>query len=301
MNWSDRLKQNGVNSVQALIQKHKGVRAAARALNLPHVRIQEALLKEQANSLTSRKRVFYFTDTHLDEHLETDHLVWIGKWIKDGNPDYVVHGGDLINIDSISTHNEFHSLEGQQKPKLLRDFEAMERGMELINEHSGGRQVHVTLGNHEVRIWDYENRRPEMQGFVSTRFDDIFKRCGWTYTPYGRYYTLHGVDFVHAPMPVAGRPSGGLNVVQNVARDSVADVVFGHTHCMGTTTRKKLGNDRYVTAINAGCTMPLGYIPRYTGEGSTGWWHGVVELVIDCGKIVSYNMVDLHSLRERYK
>jgi len=301
MNWNDRLKQNNVNSVQALIQKHKGVRAAARALGLTHGRIQEALIREQAHSLTSRKRVFYFTDTHLDENLETDHLVWIGKWIKDGKPDYVVHGGDLINIDSISTHNELHSLEGQQKPKLLRDFEAMERGMELINEHSGGVQIHVTLGNHEVRIWDYENRRPEMQGFVSTRFNDIFKRCGWTYSPYGQYYKLHGVDFVHAPLPTQKQPMGGKNVVNNVANGSIADVVFGHTHRMATTTMVKLGNDVSVTVINAGCTMPLGYIPKYIGNGATGWWHGVVELVIDCGKIVSYNMVDLHSLKERYK
>lgn len=275
--------------------------ATARVLGFNHSVVIRRNDKEASVSATGTKRILYFTDTHVQAKLEIDHLVWIGKHIKATNPDYIVHGGDFADYEGLCSHVRNETLEARQKPALAADMAAMGEAMAILNEAAGRSDFHVTLGNHESRLWAFEDKNPELAGLLIEKFDSLYKTNNWEYSKFGTYHTLHGVDFTHSPMMMAGKPVGGKLSVNTVATNSIADCVYGHTHMKAEFTARKFGPGRETTVINGGCSMPIGYIPKYIQSGATGgWWHGIVEIEVEHGKIQDTNYVKLETLKKRY-
>ncbi|MCE7073710.1 metallophosphoesterase [Dyadobacter sp. CY327] len=300
IDWTTIYRKHGVRNLSQLVNKTGGIRSTGRLLNIPATSIATKLAYEEKELATKPQRILYFTDTHVQPKLETDHLVWIGKHIKDTNPDYIINGGDFADAESLCSHVRNETLEGKSKPVLLVDMGAMDEAMGILNEAAGRSDFHVTLGNHEARIWAFENNNPEISGLLIEKFDSIYEKHGWTYSKYGVYHTVGGVDFTHAPMAMSGKPVGGKLSVNNVASNSIADCVYGHTHMKAEFSVKKFGPDRQVTAINGGCSMPIGYIPKYAQAGSTGYWHGIIEIEVQNGAIKDTTYVSLEKLKRKY-
>lgn len=301
LDWELIYKKHGVRNIDQLINKYGGYRPAMRATGIMHKTLHGRQVLDNQKTFDNPTRVFYFTDTHVQPKLETDHLKHIAQHIKETNPDYIIHGGDFADAESLCSHIQPHTKTAREKPTLKSDIACMEDAMHLINSVSGRSDIHVTLGNHEARIWTMEENNPDLAYLLQERFDLAYKNTGWTYSPYCEYHTVAGVDFVHAPCLVKGRPVGGKLSANNVASNSIADCVYGHTHMKADFTVKKYGGDRSTTAINGGCSMPSGYIPKYVQGGSTGWWHGVIELGLLNGKIVDTQYISLDKLKRLYK
>ncbi|MCF0075475.1 metallophosphoesterase [Dyadobacter sp. CY261] len=298
--WTSIYRQYGVRNITQLVNKTGGIRATGRLLHLNESTIRHKIASEETDSLNKPQTIFYFTDTHVQPKLETDHLGWIAKHIKEINPDYIINGGDFADAESLCSHILPHTLDARQKPSLKSDIACMEDAMLMISELSGRRDIHVTLGNHEERIWTMEKNNPDLAYLLQERFDGAYEKAGWTYTKFGVYHTLCGVDFTHAPMMMSGKPVGGKLSVNNVASNSVADCVYGHTHMKAELSVKKFGPDRQTTAINGGCSMPIGYIPKYVQGGSSGWWHGVIEIEVQNGRIQDTTFISLEKLKKLY-
>lgn len=290
-----------VSAIKArqLIIEHGGIRAAARASGFDYhslYRAHNAFMDEN-----QRHKVCVFSDVHVKIGLENDHLRWIGRWIKDSNPSFVINNGDYADLPSMCGHEPNETHRGKLKPALKADLDYFEECALMLTEESGRNDIVFVEGNHDgPRILRFEDSHPETVGLLFSRYEDVLRKAKWQRIPFGRDYNLLGVDFVHAPMNGMGRPSGGLTAVRNAAVKSVRDVVFSHTHKAGSHREPKRGNDQWITAVNTGCAMPIGYIPEYAIQGETGWWHGVVELIIQHGRIQDVSFISMETLRERY-
>lgn len=283
-----------------LVIEHGSIIGAARATGFAYgnmYRAYNAFMNEE-----NRYKVFVFSDTHVQRGVENDHLNWIGKRIKDTKPDFVVCNGDFADFNSLNGHDQNDTYKGKLKPSVKHDLEYMSDCMQMVNEAAGRSDFIFCEGNHEgKRLMRFENSNPELHDFIVPTYLDLIRKNKWQRIPFGRHYNLLGVDFVHCPINGRGQPVGGKTSLRNVAMYSLRDTVFSHTHCQGLVREAKYGNYEWTTAVNTGSSMPIGYIQEYAIDGmSGGWWHGVVELTIQHGKIQDASFITMQSLKEWY-
>lgn len=246
-------------------------------------------------------KVVYFTDAHNQPTLPQDRFVWLARFINSEKPDYLIDGGDYDDFHSFCSHEGNDTQKGKLKTSVINDLSFSAKARELINDVLTCNPIkHITLGNHEDRLWLCENLNPEMNGVATGHYIDILNKHGWTYTRYGEYYTLDGVDFTHCPFNGMGRPVGGDNVAKQAAEKSIADVVFGHTHQMTLVTAHKFGNNRSVTAYNLGCYMPDGYVPNYAKNTRKEFWYGAHVLMLSGGRVKSVKSYQIGELEYRF-
>lgn len=255
-------------------------------------------------SLSDFCKVLYFTDAHNQPTLSQDRFVWLARLINQEKPDYVVDGGDFDDFHSLCSHERDETLKGRLKPSLLRDIECSAQARATIADELTHNPIrHVTLGNHEARLWKYEDENPAVYGIATGHYTDVLQAHGWAFSMYGEYHTIEGVDFTHIPFTGMGKPVGGDNSTRQIAEKSVRDVCFGHTHALQQATAHKFGPSRSVTALNGGCYMPQGYVAPYAQNIRKESWYGAHILMIRDGRIRSirsYSLPEIeHLFRER--
>lgn len=250
-------------------------------------------------------KVLYFTDAHNQPSLDTDRFIWLTNLINYEKPDYLVDGGDFDDFHSLCSHERNETQKGKLKPSLLKDLEHSVKARKIIDDLLTCDPIkHITLGNHEQRLWLYEDANPEVYGIATGHYTDILKTHAWTWTAYGEYYTIEGVDFTHCPFTGMGKPVGGDNTCKQIAEKSLADCVYGHTHSLQSITAHKFGPGRSVTAFNGGCMMPQGYIPSYAKNTRKEFWYGAHVIMISEGRIKSiksYSIQEMESMSKKGK
>jgi hypothetical protein len=249
------------------------------------------------------KRVVYFTDAHNQPKLNQDRFYWLANYINDMKPDAIVDGGDFDDFESLCSHVKNETWRGKLKEGLLKDLEYSNKARLILHDNiKVDCPKYITLGNHEQRVWDYENQNPEMWGIPSSMYEAILDTYEWKITKYKEYLNLFGVDFTHVPMNALQRAVGGKMVVRNVAVQSVRDCCFGHTHVMGYHNEPKFGNAEGVSVFNGGTFTPYGYIPDYASWSQKQPWQGCHTITIDKskGKIISISSISMLDLEHRY-
>ena len=127
----------------------------------------------------------------------------------------------------------------------------------------------------------------------------LFDRYEWTYSPFGEFFFIGDVGFTHVPLNQMGKPYGGMHSENSIARDTLHDIVYGHTHKRVDKSFPKIGHD-HVTVVNLGCSLPDGHIEEYAKHSVTGWSYGVYDLTIRDGKIKQRTWVPMDVLLETY-
>ena len=227
---------------------------------------------------------------------------WAGKFIADEKPDVVIQIGDFFTFNSINSYDKPGSQEFKDLPSFPEDITSGEAALTAFDEGLNGYECekHVTLGNHEDRLWSYESRNPHVGQMLKMELDRLLGRHGWAYSPYSQPTFYGNVAFSHIPLSIVSRPLGGELTTQNIALKSLTDWVYGHTHRADVARRPKLAG-RHITAINLGCFLPTSHIESYVKVGSqTGWWYGLWNLRISKGHIQSYKQHTVDELGERY-
>jgi hypothetical protein len=247
-------------------------------------------------------RVVVIGDAHDSPHIpDKSRFRWLGKHVADTKPDFVIQIGDIATMDSVSSHTGNHTIEGKTKPKLTDDINSLNLALDAFNDGLGSYNVpkHITLGNHERRVFAYENEHPEIEGMPSHLLDQCLKERGWTYSPYGQPHFVGGVGFLHAAINRMGKTFGGKTSENQIANESVTDVVIGHSHIKRVVKFAKL-HHRHITVVNAGCALPHGYVENYAQHAMTGWSYGVMTLTIKDNHITDDEWVSMETLGERY-
>jgi hypothetical protein len=240
-------------------------------------------------------------DPHDKPGRDKRRFTWMGRHAAETKPDYIASIGDWASLDSLSTHDVPGSATDAERPGFWEELDSLDESLALFGREVGeGARIH-THGNHEHRAVRAANRQPKLNGDMPLRLDEVFSRHGWRTHPFGEFVDIHGVDLVHCPLNVMGREMGGQHVERNVANMTTRSLVFGHTHRAQVTNFSKVGQQRKITVVNVGTSMPFGEIEKYTGLAMSGWSYGVFELRIRDGEILSVKNWDMLEIEGLYK
>lgn len=298
---------------------HGSHRQAAIALGIDRRTFQRRLAKERAGSspppiqtifieptaaapaASAFTKILYFTDAHNQPGMSTDRFVWLARFANEQKPDIIVDGGDGDDLNSLCAHERDETYQGKLKPFLMRDLEAAAAARKIFSDnlkHSCRKLI--TLGNHEARLWTYENNNPAIWGMATGIYLDILKSTGWEHYKYGEYVNVAGVNFTHVPFNVMGKPVGGETACKQIADKSLRDIVFGHSHKLDVWNAAKFGDSVSVTAFNGGCFMPNAYVPAYSKDTRKEFWYGAHILTIANGRLRSIKSWHITELENDY-
>ena len=245
-------------------------------------------------------RVLAIGDAHDSPKLEDkSRFFGMGKLAKERGVSHVIQIGDFADFDSVSSHIPADTIEGKLNSPYTADIVSLNRALEAFDKGINGHKVvrHVTLGNHERRIYQYENQHPQVEGMLTGELEQTFKDHGWSFTPYGEFYFLGSVGFIHAALNRLGKTYGGKLAESTIANDAVFDVVIGHSHVRKDHRAPKIGPHKHVTVLNLGCALPQGYTQNYVYHSQlAGWWYGVNVLTIQGGQIVGIEAISMPEL-----
>lgn len=268
----------------------------------PKVRVRVQAGKPEGSTY----RVLAIGDAHDAPGIPKDRFRWIGRHAKESRPDWIVQIGDFMSLDSLNTHIPNENLTGKAKPAYLADIASGREALEAIENEiakaSGyNPRRHITLGNHERRVYAFEETAPEVAGMMKGELESIFDGFKWGRSPYGQYHFIGGVGFIHCAINRLNKSYGGKNAETTIANDAVFDHVIGHSHVKREHRAPKLGPSQHVTVVNLGCALPWGHVEPYMYHGATtGWWWGIRDLTISGGHIVDVADVSMIELERRY-
>lgn len=311
-----RLPDEEIQKIVNLYYKTKSQRSVAEALNIAQSTVSENLAYAESIGMKPRVRVasgqtpttdtppkirvIWFTDAHNQPGMSLERFEWLAKFVNEWKPDVLIDGGDRDDLNSLCKYEGNETWAGKFKPAFLDDLAASKEMNELLAERiTHPCEKHLTLGNHEDRLWSFENRNPEIYGMMQHSY--LEAQDGWKITPYKGYLDIGGVDFTHVPMNGLNKPMGGGRCAVQVASKSIRDVCFGHTHTYGYWEESKLGPSRSTIAINGGTFMPKGYVPKYATGSAKNYWYGCHALVISEGRIIQHTPVTMGELKDRYR
>ena len=80
-------------------------------------------------------KVLVIGDTHDSPKLSQERFAWIGKYIRQSKPDYVIHIGDFASFDSLSFFQKNSTQAGKLKDAFMIDIQSMNKAMYLLNKH----------------------------------------------------------------------------------------------------------------------------------------------------------------------
>lgn len=249
-------------------------------------------------------KVLAIGDAHDSPKLEDKSRFFaMGKLARERGITHVVQIGDFADFDSVSTHIGAHTLEGRLNSPFITDMVSLKRAFDAFEEGLAGHKVvkHLCLGNHERRIYKYENENPPIAGTLTGEFEQTLVDYGWPYTDYGKYFFLGGVGFIHAAINRMDKTIGGKLAESTIANEAVFDHVIGHSHVRRDFRAPKLGPSRHVTVINLGCALPEGHVQSYRYHGAiTGWWWGCHVLTLRNGQIAGADSIPMGELTYQF-
>jgi len=251
------------------------------------------------------RRVLVIPDRHNDPRHphRLAATTWIARYGSETRPDYVVCLGDSGTWDSCSRHDKNDTLKGRQKPFIkddLDNMEAAEVAFERGRDKGWLPRKLKAKGNHEQRLWDFENQHPENEGTHTHRYAQTLLQFGWREQRFGEIFYIEGVGFTHSPL-VMGRAVGGKTGPLRSANDLCRTLVHGHTHRYHHYDAAKNDPMDKIAVISAGCALPEGEVEHYaTHSGATGWRYGVLDLTVQAGEIVDFSWVSMRTLRDRF-
>lgn len=226
-------------------------------------------------------------DAHAHPDFDNKRFDALGAFAHDLDPDYIVCMGDWYDMPALNKHDPIGSL-----PTLDACYEDdIKVGDDaLYRFHKAYRRtranLHVTLGNHDVRPDRAVSDDPKWRGKVSLK-DLSFAHHKWNLTPYRSNLLLEGVLFSHhVTSGIGGRPIGGEHMAATIVKKKHVSTVVGHSHIYQHFEHTR-GDGQKIFGLSAGCFTH----PNYGKSGGPRdnwckdtvdyWWRGVVVMVLD--------------------
>lgn len=279
-------------------------------LRLENDRLKEALqsamrprfvIRQDTQPRTEKLRCVVIGDAHDSPPIPKERFEWIGSYINETKPDIVVQIGDFCTLDSLNSHIPNESYQGKAKPSFIADMVSFNQALGALDSKLNYKcEKHCTLGNHERRLYHFEDRAPEAYGMMQAELQGVFDRYGWTISEYGLITYYGGVGFVHAALNRLGKTMGGKTAEVTIANESTHDLVVGHSHVERIHRAPKIGVGNFVQILNVGCALPDGHVESYATHALTGWSWGIMDITIQHGHISDRQWVSMARLEEKH-
>lgn len=249
-------------------------------------------------------RVLGIGDLHDHPHLgNKDRFRWIARYANEHRIQNIRQIGDWATFDSCSQYENYGTISGRMKPSFENDIDSLEESLgAFISQFDEDYRPNckVTMGNHENRVYQWEDTHPETEGMFGLRLEQAFARGRFDYCQYGEWDFVGGVGFTHVPLTIMGKPYGGKMPSNMIGSDAMFSIVFGHTHKGFVMPRPKIGPQKQITVVNLGCALPYGHVEPYAKLSTTGWTYGIYDLVIQAGDIRSHRFISMIELEKLY-
>ncbi len=218
-------------------------------------------------------------DVHTHPKVNNNRLKWLGRFIRERQPEVIVNIGDWADLDSLSSHDRGT---GSSWNKFYRrDIEHANDALEILHDeiNKSARykpKLVFTAGNHEARIDRFVHENPQLEGAISMR-DLKFSEFGWKVFPYTVPTEIDGVVYSHIiASGLMGRPVSGENSASKLVKTTHMSTTVGHSHLRDFAELTR-GDGRKLCGLVAGCLVPPEWQPRYAGTMPRRmWWSGVV-------------------------
>lgn len=227
--------------------------------------------------MTTPRRHFVIPDTQVKRGAPTDHMVWIGRAVRDYKPDVVVHLGDHWDFPSLSRYDAPGSL-AMEGARVEDDIKAGNDALELLTRSMGrykGRKV-ILEGNHENRLVRAVNADPRLAGTLGYHMLNR-ERLGWEVVDYfcgaPGQVRIDGVVYAHYFAAVnTGRAIGGT--ANNKLNHIGEPFVQGHVQGLD------VGSKQFATGkIKQGIVAGSAYLHDEDYKGmANSHWRGVLVL-----------------------
>lgn len=250
-------------------------------------------------------RVLVIPDRHNDPRHEhrLEVTTWLARMGSDMRAAWVIDLGDAITMDSCSRYDRNDTLRGRMKPSIKADLDNHTSSLQAFERGRAAdwkpRKLKMR-GNHEQRLFDFENQHPENEGTHTHRYCQDLLQFGWRERNFGEIAYVENVGFTHAPFNGMGKAMGGKTATHRAGALLCESLVHGHTHSFEIHNAAKLGPTDRVTVIQAGCALPDGEVEHYATHNPTGWSYGALDLTLCDGQILDINWVSMRTIRARY-
>lgn len=245
-------------------------------------------------------RIAVIPDTQDQPGAPQDNAAWIGRWIKDRDPEVVIHLGDGPDMGSCSSYDEAGSIAAEGR-SIVADLDSWKAWLGKLNREAGPkkRRKIVTLGNHENRLLRYVNGNPEHRDTYK-RDPFGYEAAGFEVHPFLKPVEVAGIRFAHFfPRSSSGKVTqtrNGAPTALAMLKREMASCVAGHTQ--GLDMACLTVGDRTLLGIIAGSAYL--HVEEYLSPQGQGHWAGVLELNEAADGWADTCVVSLEFLCHRY-
>lgn len=221
-------------------------------------------------------------DTQVKYGESYKYLTYIGQYIVDKKPDVVIHLGDFVDMESLSSYDVGKkSFEGK---RYIKDIEAAHTAMEHLlapmqaynlkakrnKEKLYKPRMVLTLGNHEQRIERAIENDPKIEGLI--RYEDLpYKE--WEVHKFLNPVVIDGIAYCHYfPTGVLGRPTTTASAMVGKLHMSC---IAGHQQGRQVAYGKRPDGSNITCIIAGSCyEHDEGYLDHQTNKH----WRGLLFL-----------------------
>lgn len=212
----------------------------------------------------------------------------IHRFVGDFKPEIRIIAGDLWDFAAIRNG----ASPEEKAQSMATDFAA---GCYFANRFfHGGKENHLMLGNHDVRVYDMAQCQDGAKRDLATRMvDDIRALAKKNKATLWPYDSRHGVLKIGHLTVIHGYHTGA-NACATHAR-IYGNVVFGHIHSIESFQTPGL-EQKEARSIGCLCRLDMDYASRKTGK--LKWSHGwAAGMIFDDG---TYSIFQARSINGKF-
>ena len=256
----------------------------------------------------AEKTAVIFTCSHADPSVDNSRFSWLGEFLYDIKPDYVVDLGDGADMRSLNTYDTRYpqAVVSQSYEKDIDSYnDAQERLRWKFRHNKKKRPFWIGFeGNHENRIKKAIAHDPRIEGdrmgisFKHLQTDHWFDEYHEYENSAPAIFDYDGVSYAHYfSSGNYGSATSGLHHAYTLLQNRNHSSTCGHSH-KRSLYFKDGAHPRGIIGLVAGCFK--GAKESWAGQANHEWWSGVVvKRQIEKG-LYEPEFISLKSLEKMY-
>ena len=254
------------------------------------------------------KTAVVFSCSHSDPQTSNERFSWLGKFLYDIKPDYVIDLGDGADLRSLNSYDT-------RKPEAIVS-QSYEADIDVYNDSQERLRHYFRLhkrkkpkwygfeGNHEHRITTAIEHDPRLEGIKYGISFNHLNTEKW-FDEYHKYecnapkiHNYDGVDYAHyIGAGNFGRAISGTHHAYGLIQNRYRSCTVGHSHKRDVYFKDGVGK-RGAIGLVAGCYK--GAKESWAGQANMDWWKGViVKRQIEDG-YYEPEFVSINTLKKEY-
>ena len=201
-------------------------------------------------------------DIHYPEHDEASMTI-VKEFLKDFKPDYMVLGGDQLDLNCISfyNHGKPKLVEGQ---RLTKDYEGFQKDILDVFDSILPQKCkkYWIVGNHEYRIDRYIESDPQFEGLIEP--EKRLNLSDYEVIPFNEVLTIGHMNFIHGIYYNKYHSFKHLIEYED-------NIFYGHQHSNQIFTKTSFIHNQPKQGVGVGCLCNKN--PHYRRGKPSDWIH----------------------------